>query len=144
MIAFFDAGLDARKLPALKEWSREITTLESQCIQESIPAIQVTCWIQLAARYGEQGNEHKGMEACANLQGLSAHFKPEVSTNLAIRVCLSDGRGLKASGDIIGGLRHCAYAGPFAQNCITHSIWRNPVDLEFNSDTKSSVLLEEI
>ena len=139
MIAFW-MWFGCSQTPALQEWSREITTLESQCIQESIPAIQVTCWIQLAARYGEQGNEHKGMEACANLQGLSAHFKPEVLQTWQSECAFRMGEELAASGDIIGGLRHCAYAGPFAQNCITHSIWRNPVDLEFNSDTKSSAL----
>jgi hypothetical protein len=133
-------GLGCTEETKLEDWSREPTTLESQCAQESLPAMQVTCWIQLAARHGEEGDEAKGLQACAKLQGLSAHFMPTVLNTWQSECAFRLGEELATHGNLIAGLRHCAYAGDFAQNCITHSIWRNPVDLELNSDTKSSAL----
>ncbi len=122
----------------LEEWSREPNTLQTQCENERVPELQMTCWIQLAALEGSSGKEANGIKACAQLQEHSTTVSREVLNTWQSECAFRLGEELAAGGDLIAGLRHCAFSGPFTQNCITHSIWRRSIDLTVNSDTKSS------
>ncbi len=128
----------------LVEWNRDPDVLRDQCISEASQEIQTTCWVQLAALHGGLGNELSGIQACAEIAKMPlSQSNPETQQVWEWECAFRLGEELAMAGDIPTGLKHCALAGRFAQNCITHAIWRSPTRAQYstlNSDTTPSKL----
>ena len=116
---------------SLAPWPRDISKLELRCQDETNQSIQITCWIQLAARLGEEQEEVKGQEVCRQIQ--SPLWEEECYFRL--------GEELSVGGSLDAGFRACALAGRFTRNCLTHSIWRNPYSQELHSDISLNQLI---
>lgn len=78
----------------------------------------ITCRVQAAAQFGTQGDAAAAQSTCAQVpEGTwqqECHFRA--------------GEELGAAGHTVDGLTHCAQAGRFSRNCLTHTIWRMPRD----------------
>jgi len=127
--------------PESTAWSRDPSTLEQQCTTERSPEVQTTCWVQLAALHGELGNEFQGIQACAQIAAVSlSKTHPETQQVWEWECAFRLGEELANSGQLSKGLKHCSMAGRFAQNCITHAIWRHPLATTLNSTSKASTI----
>ena len=127
----------------LEAWSEDPKTLQKQCEETASPEIQTTCWIQLAALHGRAGksSELDGIKACAEIsKSPLAKSNPTTQKVWEWECAFRLGEELANAGDLVEGLKHCSMAGRFAQNCITHAIWRSPVNQTIHSDQSASKL----
>lgn len=132
-----------KNTPSIEIWSEDPQTLRTQCETTGSPELQTTCWVQLAALYGRQGQntEIEGIKACAEIAQIPLSKEhPETQQVWEWECAFRLGEELGAAGDLTVGLKHCAMAGRFSQNCITHSIWRSPTRKGIHSDITASKL----
>ena len=101
---------------ATEPWPPDPEALLIICDDLPFEALAVTCRVQAAANFGLHGQAERAGEVCAQIpEGTwrdECHFRA--------------GEELGRAGHTIPGLRHCAQAGRFARNCITHAAWRLP------------------
>ena len=127
----------------LETWSEDPKTLRRQCENTTSPELQTTCWIQLAALHGRSGkvSEVEGIKSCAEIsKSPLALSSPKTQQVWEWECAFRLGEELANAGDVAVGLKHCSMAGRFAQNCITHAIWRSPLDQTLHSDQSTSKL----
>ena len=88
-----------------------------------------TCRVQVAADAGGRGDDALARRACdAVAEGTwrdECHFRA--------------GEELGRAGHTDLSLRHCAEAGRFARNCVTHAAWGLPPDTDLRSDDHDAV-----
>ena len=102
----------------LDSWSEDPSTLRQQCERTSSPELQTTCWVQLAALYGRQGQkaERQGIQACAEIANMSlSKQSPDTQQVWEWECAFRLGEEFAAAGDLNVGLKHCAMAGRFRQ-----------------------------
>jgi len=104
----------------------------SQCEPLEFPEIQSICRVTVAARSAASGDARGAMLACTAIdEGLwreECHFRA--------------GEELGRLGNVERSLEHCALAGEYARNCVTHSAWGMPA-VE-GLDSRSSNALQEV
>lgn len=110
---------------AMAPWPIEPEEILARCAQEHFPELAVTCRVQAAAQFGIRGQAERAQEACALIEPGTwrdeCHFRA--------------GEELGAHGHTVAGLRHCAQAGRFSRNCLTHAGWRMPRDPSLTPST---------
>lgn len=115
---------------ALEPWPDEPEALLPFCAEQPFPELAITCRVQAAARFAQRGQDARAEEACALVpEGTwreECHFRA--------------GEELGRAGHTTAGLRHCASAGWFARNCLTHAGWNLPPDPELDSETEPAKL----
>jgi hypothetical protein len=103
---------------ALAPWPTEPEALLLRCASEPFEELAITCRVQAAAQFGIRGDSDRAQSICELLdEGTwrqECHFRA--------------GEELGANGHTVSGLRHCAQAGRFSRNCLTHAGWRMPRD----------------
>lgn len=103
---------------ALSPWPTEPTELLERCDNEPFAELAITCRVEAAARLGARGDTEGADRVCAAIpEGTwreECHFRA--------------GEELGHAGHAVAGLRHCARAGWFGRNCLTHTGWRMPRD----------------
>lgn len=101
---------------ALAPWPQDPVALLARCDQEAFAELATTCRVQAAARFGATGDSERAHAVCAEVpEGTwreECHFRA--------------GEELGHAGQAIAGLEHCAAAGRFGRNCLTHTAWRMP------------------
>ncbi len=101
---------------AAQPWPQDPEALLPLCDEQPFEELAVTCRVQAAANFGLRGQAEQADAVCARIpEGTwrdECHFRA--------------GEELGRAGFTIPGLRHCAAAGRFARNCITHAAWRLP------------------
>ncbi len=99
------------------------------CLAIELPGLRTTCLVQVAADHGGRGEDEVARQACSQLEPGTwldeCHFRA--------------GEELGRSGYTDLSLRHCAEAGQFARNCVTHSAWGLPPDPDLRSDAPDRV-----
>jgi hypothetical protein len=104
----------------------------SQCEPIEFPEIQSICRVSVAARSAASGDDRGAMLACLAIdEGLwreECHFRA--------------GEELGRLGNVERSLEHCAMAGEYARNCVTHAAWGMPAVEGLNS--RSDNALSEI
>lgn len=138
MIALWLAGLlsgcgqpEVDPLSAsLSGWPDDPVALLKVCEQQAFDELAITCRVQAAARFGERGDGVGAEAACALIpEGTwreECHFRA--------------GEELGRAGETTEGLRHCAAAGWFARNCLTHAGWHLPPDPALTSTVDPAAL----
>lgn len=105
-------------LHALAPWPDDPTALLARCAAEPFAELAITCRVQAAARLGALGDSDRAHTVCAEVpEGTwrdECHFRA--------------GEELGHAGHAVAGLEHCARAGWFGRNCLTHTGWRLPRD----------------
>jgi hypothetical protein len=101
---------------ATAPWPQDPDALLPICDSQPFEELAVTCRVQAASFFGLRGQPQRAAEVCAMIpEGIwrdECHFRA--------------GEELGRAGYTIPGLTHCAQAGRFARNCITHAAWRLP------------------
>ncbi|MCP4808161.1 MAG: hypothetical protein GY913_31105 [Proteobacteria bacterium] len=107
-------------------------TLEG-CATLSLSSLQTTCHVQTAADAGHVGDDATAREACLRTpEGTwrdECHFRA--------------GEELGRGGFTDLALRHCAEAGRFARNCVTHAAWGLPPNPDLTSDGQVEAAMTE-
>lgn len=115
---------------ALAPWPDEPAALLAVCADQPFAELAITCRVQAAARFAQRGDDAGAEAACAAVpEGTwreECHFRA--------------GEELGRAGKTTAGLRHCAAAGWFARNCLTHAGWNLPPDPELSSATDPKLL----
>lgn len=110
---------------ALQPWPEEPAALMKVCDDQPFPELATTCRVQAAARYAQRGDDEGAETACAKVPAGTwqeeCHFRA--------------GEELGRAGQTTAAMRHCAVAGWFARNCLTHAGWNLPPDPELSSAT---------
>jgi len=110
---------------ALAPWPTEPEEILARCDQEPFAELAITCRVQAAAQFGVRGQAERAQSVCEGLDAgtwrQECHFRA--------------GEELGANGHTVAGLRHCAQAGRFSRNCLTHAGWRMPRDPDTTPDT---------
>ncbi|MBO84737.1 MAG: hypothetical protein CL927_05210 [Deltaproteobacteria bacterium] len=105
-------------LDALAPWPDDPSALWQRCAQETFEELATTCRVQAAANFGAAGDSKSAEAVCTEVpEGTwreECHFRA--------------GEELGHAGLAVEGLRHCAQAGWFGRNCLTHTAWRLPRD----------------
>lgn len=103
---------------SLEPWPDEPAALLAVCAEQPFPELAITCRVQAAARFAQRGEDASAEQACKLIpEGTwreECHFRA--------------GEELGRAGETTAGLRHCANAGWFARNCLTHAGWNLPPD----------------
>ena len=103
---------------ALRPWPTETAALLKRCAEEPFEELAITCRVQAAAKLGGAGDSEAAHDVCAAVpEGTwreECHFRA--------------GEELGHAGHAVAGLEHCAKAGWFGRNCLTHTGWRLPRD----------------
>jgi len=103
---------------ALRPWPTEPAALLERCASEPFEELAITCRVQAAAKFGGRGDSKAAHEVCAQVPDGTwreeCHFRA--------------GEELGHAGHAVLGLEHCAKAGWFGRNCLTHTGWRLPRD----------------
>jgi hypothetical protein len=106
-------------------WPTEPEAILARCALEPFPELAITCRVQAAAQLGARGQTEQAQKTClliaAGTWRDECHFRA--------------GEELGAHGHTVAGLRHCAQAGRFSRNCLTHAGWRMPRDPSLTPDT---------
>ena len=105
----------------LEPWSDDPQTLLRQC--ESQTDLAPICWVQAAAVLAQNNREPEAAKICADL---TAIWKQECHFRV--------GEELAAKGELPMGIQHCILSDQFAQNCITHAMWRTSIATDLNSN----------
>ena len=104
----------------------------SQCEPIEFPEIQSICRVSVAARSAASGDDRGAMLACSAMdEGMwkeECHFRA--------------GEELGRLGNVERSLEHCALAGEYARNCVTHAAWGMPAIEGLNSRSENA--LQEI
>jgi hypothetical protein len=104
----------------------------SQCEPIEFPEIQSICRVSVAARAAASGDDRGAMLACSAMdEGMwkeECHFRA--------------GEELGRLGNVERSLEHCALAGEYARNCVTHAAWGMPAIEGLNSRSENA--LQEI
>ena len=112
------------------EWPQDPEALLPICDAQPFEELAVTCRVQAAANFGMRGHADRADEVCAVIPAGTwqdeCHFRA--------------GEELGRAGHTIPGLRHCAAAGRFARNCITHAAWRLPREPDLSPDLGAEVI----
>jgi hypothetical protein len=105
-------------LAALSPWPDDPVQLWERCAQETFEELAVTCRVQAAANFGAAGDTKSASAVCDEVPESTwrdeCHFRA--------------GEELGHAGLAVEGLGHCARAGWFGRNCLTHTGWRLPRD----------------
>jgi hypothetical protein len=107
---------------ALTAWKSDPIDLLAQCARQPFEELRITCLVQAAANLGRDGEAEKAYNIC---QGISTELWREECHFRA-------GEELGRAGRTIPALEHCADAGWFGRNCLTHTAWNLPRDPELN------------
>jgi len=103
---------------ALAPWPEDPIALLERCAAEPFAEVAITCRVQAAAKLGAAGDGAAAHAVCGEVpEGTwrdECHFRA--------------GEELGHAGDAVAGLEHCALAGWFGRNCLTHTGWRLPRD----------------
>ena len=103
---------------SLSGWPDDPAALLEVCAAQPFDELAITCRVQAAARFGERGDGVGAEGACALIpEGTwreECHFRA--------------GEELGRAGKTTEGLRHCAAAGWYGRNCLTHAGWHLPPD----------------
>ena len=115
---------------AAEPWPQDPDALLPVCDRQPFEELAVTCRVQAAANLGLRGEADRADEVCAMIpEGTwrdECHFRA--------------GEELGRAGHTIPGLRHCAQAGRFARNCITHAAWRLPRQPDLSPDRGAELI----
>lgn len=107
-------------------------TLEG-CATLTLESLQTTCYVQTAADAGHVGDDATARAACSQTpEGTwrdECHFRA--------------GEELGRGGFTDLALRHCAEAGRFARNCVTHAAWGLPPDPALTSEGEAQAAMAE-
>lgn len=126
-----DGAPQAPAADALAPWPSDPDALLARCAQEPFAELAITCRVQAAATLGARGESERAWTVCAALdEGTwrqECHFRA--------------GEELGANGHTVAGLRHCAQAGRFSRNCLTHAGWRMPRDPALTSAAPVSAIV---
>jgi len=99
------------------------------CDAIALEGHRITCRVQVAADAGGRGEDALARQACEGLdEGVwrdECHFRA--------------GEELGRAGHTDRSLRHCADAGRFSRNCVTHAAWGLPPDATLRSDDHEAV-----
>ena len=105
-------------IDALSPWPDDPQLLWERCAQETFEELAITCRVQTAAQFGAAGNSAAAHAVCIEVPPGTwreeCHFRA--------------GEELGHAGLAVEGLKHCARAGWFGRNCLTHTGWRLPRD----------------
>ena len=103
---------------ALAPWPDDPIELLERCATEPFAEVAITCRVQAAAKLGAAGKSRAAHAVCGEVpEGTwrdECHFRA--------------GEELGHAGQAVAGLEHCALAGWFGRNCLTHTGWRLPRD----------------
>ncbi len=103
---------------ALQPYPRDPDAVRARCAVEPIAELAITCRVQAAAGYGRSGRSQDADAVCA-----------EVPTGTWRDEChFRAGEELGREGHTVDALGHCARAGWFGRNCLTHAGWFLPRD----------------
>ena len=110
---------------ALAPYPSEPDEILARCVAEPFPELEITCRVQAAATYAQRGQEPQADAACAPIPAGTwsdeCHFRV--------------GEELGHAGRTIEALHHCAKAGWYGRNCLTHTAWALPPDPELGPST---------
>jgi hypothetical protein len=117
-------------MDAMTPWPQDPEELASVCRGQDFPEMATTCWVQVAAKYGRLGRSDDAERVCVALEEGTwqdeCHFRA--------------GEELGKAGKVVDALGHCARAGWFGRNCLTHAAWRLPPDPSLDSRTDPRVV----
>lgn len=114
----------------LGAWPTEPHTLAAFCPTLPYPELVITCRVQAAADLGRAGEPEAAAGVCAEIP--SGTWREECHFRA--------GEELGRAGLTLPALRHCAEAGWFGRNCLTHAAWNLPADPELGPQTAPAVL----
>lgn len=126
-----DRGGEVDPLDAsLSGWPDDPVALLAVCAEQPFDELAITCRVQAAARFGQRGDGAGADTACALIPAGTwreeCHFRA--------------GEELGRAGKTTEGLRHCASAGWYGRNCLTHAGWHLPPDPELSSATDPKIV----
>lgn len=107
-------------------------TLEG-CATLTLESLQTTCYVQTAADAGRTGDDATARAACL--------LTPEGTWRDECHFRAGEELGRAGFTDL--SLRHCAEAGKFARNCVTHAAWGLPPDPALTSDGEAQAAMLE-
>lgn len=121
---------DADPAQALALWPTEPDEIMAVCAEQAFEELAITCHVQAAAAYGQRGDVPGTERACALVpEGTwreECHFRA--------------GEELGRAGRTVEALSHCARAGWFGRNCLTHTAWRLPRDPDLSPRSEAEVV----
>lgn len=99
-------------------WPTEPHALAAFCPTLPYAELVITCRVQAAADLGRAGEAGPADAVCAEIP--AGTWKDECHFRA--------GEELGRAGQTLPALRHCAKAGWFGRNCLTHAAWNLPAD----------------
>ena len=101
-----------------------------ECAAVEVEELRTLCYVEVAATKAGLGQDEQARAACAAIpEGVwreECHFRA--------------GEELGRKGETDLALRHCAQAGDFSRNCLTHTFWGLPLGQDLRSDQPARVL----
>lgn len=114
---------------ALQDMLAARSTLE-ECEAVEVAELATLCRVEVAASAAGLGDDATAQAACDGIEpGVwqqECHFRA--------------GEELGRRGSTDAALRHCAVAGDFARNCLTHTFWGLPLGLDLSSSEPTEAL----
>jgi hypothetical protein len=114
----------------LGAWPTEPHALAAFCPTLPYLELVITCRVQAAADLGRAGESDPADAVCAEVPDGTwreeCHFRA--------------GEELGRAGHTLSALRHCARAGWFGRNCLTHTAWNLPADPDIGPDTPAQTV----
>jgi hypothetical protein len=112
----------------LGAWPADPRELVAFCPTLPYPELVTTCRVQAAADLGRAGQGDEAAAVCVAIPAGTwreeCHFRA--------------GEELGRAGHTVPALQHCAKAGWFGRNCLTHAGWNLPPDLEIGPNTDAA------
>lgn len=114
----------------LGAWPTEPHALAAFCPTLPYDELVTTCRVQAAADLGRAGEAEAADAVCAQIAAGTwqeeCHFRA--------------GEELGRAGATLPALRHCAKAGWFGRNCLTHAGWNLPADPDLGPATPAATI----
>lgn len=118
----------------LGAWPTEPHALAAFCPTLPYPELVITCRVQAAADLGRAGESEAADAVCA-----------EIPTGTWREEChFRAGEELGRAGRTLPALRHCAKAGWFGRNCLTHAAWNLPADPDVGPRTPAQTVASAV
>lgn len=118
LLALACGGAEAPTADPLGPWPKAPRELVAFCPTLPYAELVTTCRVQAAADLGRAGQSDEADAVCGEIEAGTwreeCHFRA--------------GEELGRAGRTVPALRHCAKAGWFGRNCLTHAGWNLPAD----------------
>jgi hypothetical protein len=112
-------------------WPEDLAILAQTCDEQPFPELAITCRVQGAANAAARGQVDQAEQFCAAIQEPlwkeECHFRAGESAAVTANLGVAIG--------------HCARAGRFSRNCLTHTVWALPrTDHEPGSNAPTAIV----